>query len=104
MTTSRPMRRRSAAGSSSTTAAPLVAAVQSPIPSAHPLFVSPTRCERGSELTAAPRERDDAGNRDPDQAPGGAEENVLRRVALARDERRVEQPIAGVLAELPGEG
>src|SRR5215203_5918815 len=46
------------------------------------------------------QERHDAGKRDSDQAPGGAEEDVLRRAALARFQGRVEQPIAGVLAEL----
>src|SRR5215207_11524661 len=44
------------------------------------------------------QERHDAGKRDSDQAPGGAEEDVLRRAALARFQGRVEQPIAGVLA------
>ena len=63
------------------------------------LFVPPPRA-----LTAAPPKREGADERDPDQPPGGAEEDVLRRIGLVRDKGRVEQPIASVLTELPDEG
>jgi hypothetical protein len=46
----------------------------------------------------------EAADRDPDNAPSRAEEDVYRRVAPSRVQGCVEQLIADVLAELPDEG